>query len=81
MPDIEFTSIIEKGFLDVLLDDVAMDLSIFCSLFGFQSDFYIIENGTNSDTSTTIGHFSWFDNPYILALLNFFLFLEALIFL
>lgn len=75
MADIELPSLIQQRLLDVLLHDKGAICAICVSLPGLQAIFYLVQSRTNCDASSSIGEFTWFDDPYVSELFVAFAFL------
>ena len=70
MTDVEFAFVVQKGSLDIFLNDKGVGF-----WFWLYPDFYIIENRAYSYPFSPVCEFTRFDNPNIL---HFFIFSSQL---
>ena len=68
MPNIELPALIQKRFLYVFLDDIAEGFPICVAFLILDDGFNFVQILADSDTRTTITHFSWLHDPCCIAL-------------
>lgn len=66
MPDVELSTLVQKGFLQIGLDNVCFVVSIVMLLFSFQDGLDLLQIHADCDAVASICELPWLDYPYIL---------------
>ena len=65
MPNVEFSLLIEKRLLNVFLKYICSQWSIAVFFLRFESDFDLIQGGTDSNASSSVSNLPWLYDPNI----------------
>lgn len=76
VPDIEFPPLVQKRFLNILLQNEGLRCAIIMASSSLNDRFYLFESEANDDAVASIGELPWLTYPDIIVALLFALFLS-----